>query len=158
MGQEIERKFLLAGESWRQAAGDGTFYRQGYLATEADRNVRVRTKSERALLTIKGRSHGEEGLTHLEYEYEIPLADAEEILEELCERPLIEKVRYKIDYRGLVWEVDEFHGDNQGLVVAEVELESPDQPFEAPPSVGEEVSDDPRYLNANLVRAPYGSW
>ena len=154
MATEIERKYLLKNDGWR-AGAEGVLYRQGYLSTAAERNVRVRTIGERAYLTVKGKG---EGITRLEFEYEIPLADGEAMLDRLCHRPLIEKVRYKIEHGGLVWEVDEFRGDNAGLVVAEVELESEDQVFAAPPWVGEEVTADPRYLNANLVRRPYTTW
>lgn len=154
MAHEIERKYLLKDDGWRQGA-EGTLYRQGYLSTAAERNVRVRTIGERAYLTVKGKG---EGITRLEFEYEIPLADGEAMLDRLCHRPLIEKVRYKIEHGGLVWEVDEFRGENAGLVVAEVELESEDQVFAVPPWVGEEVTADPRYLNANLVRRPYTTW
>lgn len=154
MGKEIERKFLLADESWR-GLGSGTEFRQGYLSTDPDRNVRVRTKGDRAFLTIKGRT---EGITRLEFEYEIPTDDANRLLDSLCERPLIEKTRFKVELGGLVWEIDEFRGENEGLVVAEVELESEEQAFERPPWLGDEVSHDPRYLNSNLVRRPYTTW
>ena len=154
MGTEIERKFLVADDRWRDGA-EGIHFRQGYLSTAEERNVRVRIRGDRALLTVKGRG---EGLVRLEFEYEIPLADARQLLDELCERPLIEKVRYRVPFGGLTWEVDEFEGDNAGLIVAEVELEDEAQEIELPPWVGEEVSADPRYLNANLVRRPYGSW
>ena len=154
MGTEIERKFLLAGESWKEGA-QGTLFRQGYLSMVPERNVRVRTQGEKAFLTIKGRT---EGVSRLEFEYEIPLADARHLLDALCERPLIEKTRYLISHGGLVWEIDVFHGDNAGLVVAEVELEHEAQTFEKPPWVGEEVSDDPRYYNASLVKHPFNRW
>jgi len=154
MGTEIERKFLLADESWKEGA-QGTLLRQGYLSTNPDRSVRVRTKGEKAFLTIKGRT---KGVSRLEFEYEIPVADARHLLDALCERPLIEKTRYEVSCDGLVWEIDDFHGINAGLVIAEVELEHEDQPFEKPPWLGEEVSDDPRYYNANLVKRPFSSW
>ncbi|MEM7583958.1 MAG: CYTH domain-containing protein [Acidobacteriota bacterium] len=154
MGTEIERKFLVDGDGWREGAV-GTVYRQGYLSTAVERNVRVRLKGDRGILTVKGRA---EGLTRLEFEYEIPTADAEHMLDALCLEPLIEKTRYKIEYGGAVWEVDEFAGVNAGLVVAEVELESEEQAVELPPWVGREVSGDPRYLNSNLVEKPFSSW
>ena len=154
MGHEIERKFLLANDGWR-AGAEGKVYRQGYLQTAVERNVRVRTIGERGFLTIKSQTSG---ITRLEFEYEIPIADADEILDDLCERPLIEKTRYKVEHAGLVWEIDEFAGDNAGLVVAEVELEHEDQQIDLPPWVGREVSDDPRYLNSNLVASPYSTW
>ena len=153
MGEEIERKFLVADPSWKKL-GEGTVYRQGYLSTLKERVVRVRTMGKKAVLTIKGAS---EGATRLEFEYNIPLKDARELLD-LCEGPLIEKTRYKINYRGLVWEVDEFHGENEGLVVAECELRSEDQVIEKPTWVGKEVTADPRYYNANLVAHPFTLW
>jgi CYTH domain-containing protein len=155
MATEIERKFLVRNDDWRRAASQSTDYRQGYLSTDAERNVRVRTKGKKAVLTLKGRG---EGLTRLEFEYEVPLEEAEQILDSLCLEPLIEKTRHLVHHGGFTWEVDEFRGDNADLVVAEVELESEDQAFELPDWVGEEVSDDPRYLNANLVSHPYSRW
>ncbi len=154
MAQEIERKYLLTGDQWRSLA-EGTHYRQGYLSTVKERTVRVRTIGEKGYLTIKGITVG---ISRLEFEYEIPTDDANELLDELCERPIIEKHRYKIPYGGLVWEVDEFHGVNEGLVIAEVELESDDQAIDVPAWVGEEVSGDPRYFNAALVRCPFNTW
>jgi len=154
MAQEIERKYLLAGDDWRSLA-EGAYYRQGYLSTVKERTVRVRTIGEKGYLTIKGITVG---ISRLEFEYEIPTDDANELLDELCERPIIEKHRYKIPYGGLVWEVDEFHGVNEGLVIAEVELESDDQAIDVPAWVGEEVSGDPRYFNAALVRCPFNTW
>lgn len=154
MGTEIERKFLVRDDSWREGAV-GTAYRQGYLSTEVDRNVRIRIIGQRGLLTVKGRASG---ISRLEFEYEIPLADARKMLDELCSRPLIEKTRFKVEYAGLTWEIDEFAGDNAGLVVAEVELESEDQKVELPPWIDREVSDDPRYLNSNLVTNPFSTW
>lgn len=154
MGSETERKFLVRSSDWKPGTV-GVPYRQGYLCREEARTVRVRIAGDQAYLTIKGQA---QGITRLEYEYPLPLADAQALLEQLCLRPLIEKTRYRIEYRGRVWEVDEFAGENQGLVVAEVELESPDQPLERPDWVGEEVTHDPRYLNANLVEHPFSRW
>ena len=154
MGTEIERKFLLTGDEWRSLA-KGTAYRQGYLNSQKERTVRVRTIDDKGFLTIKGISVG---ATRMEFEYEIPVEDARVLLDELCEKPLIEKNRYKIDYAGFTWEVDEFFGENQGLVVAEIELASEDQQFEKPDWVGEEVSGDPRYFNSNLIKEPYSRW
>ena len=153
MGTEIERKFLVKEGSWREAAAET--YRQGYLSTVKERTVRVRTIGDKGYLTIKGISVG---ASRLEFEYEIPVADAEELLDSLCEKPLIEKNRYKLDHGGLTWEVDVFFGDNQGLVVAEVELQSENQVFEKPDWVTEEVTHDPRYFNANLISNPYSGW
>jgi adenylate cyclase len=153
MAKEIERKFLVTGDSWRQAKG--VRYRQGYLNTAQERSVRVRINDDKAYLTIKGTTVG---ATRLEFEYEIPGQDAQEILDELCERPLIEKNRHKIEHGGLTWEVDEFFGENEGLIIAEIELDSEDQAFEKPDWLGREVTGDPRYFNANLVENPYSRW
>ena len=154
MGIEIERKFLLTGTQWKELA-TGTPYRQGYLNSTKERTVRVRTISDKGFLTIKGISVG---ATRVEYEYEIPHKDADALLNELCEKPLIEKNRYKIAHHGFTWEVDEFFGENDGLVVAEIELESEDQSFDKPEWVGEEVTGDPRYYNSSLIKEPYTQW
>ena len=154
MGKEIERKYLINDDSWRKGAS-GTTYRQGYLSTVKQRTVRVRTIDDKGFLTIKGITIG---ATRREYEYEIPTADANEMLDELCEKPIIEKTRFKISHAGLTWEIDEFSGVNQGLIVAEVELESEDQNIDFPPWVGVEVSGDPRYFNSNLIAKPYANW
>jgi CYTH domain-containing protein len=153
MGQEIERKFLVHGNSWR--TGEGNLIRQGYLHNEIDGTVRVRTKGARAYLTIKG---SVTGITRLEFEYEIPVEDANQILDELCIKPLIEKIRYDINIGGFKWEIDLFLGQNDGLVVAEIELEDENQEFTKPDWVGKEVSDDFRYRNAYLVNNPYRNW
>ena len=154
MGKEIERKYLIKDDTWRKDAS-GTTYRQGYLSTVKERTVRVRTIDDKGFLTIKGITIG---ATRREYEYEIPTEDANEMLDELCEKPIIEKTRFKISHAGLTWEIDEFAGVNQGLIVAEVELESEDQNIDFPPWVGEEVSGDPRYFNSNLIANPYTNW
>jgi CYTH domain-containing protein len=154
MGKEIERKYLIKDDTWRKQAS-GTTYRQGYLSTVKERTVRVRTIDDKGFLTIKGITIG---ATRREYEYEIPMADANEMLDELCEKPIIEKTRFKISHAGLTWEIDEFAGVNQGLIVAEVELESEDQNIDFPPWVGEEVSGDPRYFNSNLIANPFANW
>lgn len=153
MAEEIERKFLVDGEGWR--SGQGTLYRQGYLSTEKERTVRVRITGDSAALTVKGITRG---ATRAEFEYPIPVADAAQMLDTLCRRPLIEKRRHVLEHGGLTWEVDEFLGDNAGLVVAEVELTREDQAIERPPWLGEEVTGDPRYYNANLVDHPYSEW
>ena len=154
MGVEIERKFLLAGDAWR-GLGQPVLLRQGYLSSARERVVRVRIEGEQAMLTIKGANVG---ATRGEWEYPIPLADAAELLDGLCEQPLIEKVRHRIEHAGMVWEVDEFLGANAGLVVAEIELASEDQPFDKPEWIGAEVSGDARYYNANLIRHPFSQW
>lgn len=154
MGTEIERKFLVRDDGWRAGAA-GEVYRQGYLASDPERTVRVRVVGEHGYLTVKGKT---EGLARAEYEYPIPASDANELLDRLCLKPLIEKTRYRVAHGGHVWEVDEFEGENRGLVVAEVELEDAGETIELPGWVGSEVSDDPRYYNANLVRHPFGRW
>lgn len=154
MRTEIERKFLVVGDGWRAGARADAI-RQGYLAASRTLSVRVRALDERATLTIKG-DHG--GITRLEYEYAIPVADAHDLLDALCHRPLIEKTRHTLMHGGLEWVVDEFAGDNAGLVMAEVELDSEDQAVDLPDWVGEEVTGDPRYLNVNLQRHPYSQW
>ena len=153
MGLEIERKFLVTGTAWK-ALATGVLTRQGYLSTAVDRTVRVRIAGDRGFLTIKGRTHG---LSRAEFEYAIPVEDAAAMLD-LCEKPLIEKTRYRVPFGAHTWEVDEFHGANAGLVVAEVELESADEEPALPPWVGREVSRDARYYNANLVKRPFTTW
>lgn len=154
MSLEIERKFLVRGERWK-ALGQGALLRQGYLSSDPERVVRVRIEGESAMLTIKGRTVG---ATRAEWEYPIPLDDARAFLDGLCEKPIIEKMRYRIRHEGMLWEVDEFLGDNAGLVVAEIELEAEGQTFSTPDWVGEEVTHDARYFNANLLRHPYTKW
>jgi len=154
MPQEIERKFLVKGEDWREP-GTGTPYRQGYLSTVPERTVRVRLIQDKGYLTVKGISVG---ATRAEYEYEIPAGEASEMLDNLCERPLIEKIRYRVEHQGLTWEVDEFDGDNAGLIIAEVELDEEDQAVMLPDWVGQEVTGDRRYYNANLIADPFTRW
>jgi CYTH domain-containing protein len=153
VAEEIERKFLVEGDEWR-ALGSGEVFRQGYLSTVKERTVRIRTVGEGAWITVKGLTVG---ATRSEFEYPIPLSDAEQMLE-LCEQPIIEKTRHVVEFRGLRWEVDEFHGVNRGLIVAEVELDDPDQTVDLPDWIGAEVTDDPRYYNANLIAHPYSVW
>ena len=154
MPQEIERKFLVRSDAWRIGA-TGAPYRQGYLSLDKDRTVRLRVAGDAGFLTVKGRSAG---AARAEYEYPIPREHADEMLDRLCLRPLIEKTRYRIPHGGLTWEVDEFAGENAGLVVAEVELDAEDQAIALPPWVGREVTGDPRYANASLVTRPFSSW
>jgi CYTH domain-containing protein len=153
-GSEIERKFLVSGDAWRQGAR-GAYCRQGYLAAYDDRVVRVRIIGEEAFLTVKGRK---EGLTCPEYEYPIPVSDARTMLERICLRPFIEKTRYTFDFMGNNWIIDEFAGENGGLVIAEVELEQEHQAIALPDWVGREVSHEPKYWNVNLMKHPYGRW
>ena len=154
MGEELERKFLVRNDDWREGA-QGSLYRQGFLSTEPERTVRVRVAESRGWITVKGRGLG---LRRPEFEYEIPVDDAQEMLERLCQRPLIEKLRYKLRVGDHLWEIDVFEGDNAGLVLAEIELRSEEEPFETPAWLGEEVTGDARYFNANLVAHPYRSW
>lgn len=154
MAIEIERKFLLNGQNWRTGAR-GVHYRQGYLSLDPARTVRVRIAGDEGFLTIKGLS---QGASRVEFEYPIPLDQARQLLDDLCHQPRIEKLRYRIDYQGRTWEVDQFLGDNAGLVLAEVELEHADQSIELPPWIGEEVTGDPRYYNAWLSQHPYSDW
>ena len=152
MGVEIERKFLVSGDDWKQA--QPVFYCQGYLNRDKMRTVRVRIAGDQAWLTIKGPT---DSMSRDEFEYSIPVNDAEKMLV-LCEKPLVEKNRRVVEYDGMHWEVDEFLGENQGLVIAEVELESVDQDIAIPDWVGEEVTHDSRYFNSNLSIRPYGEW
>ena len=156
MGVEIERKFLVRRDLWPGSSviKAVTFFRQGYLSRERGRTVRVRRAGDRAFLTIKGESVG---LARPEFEYEIPVGDAETLLG-MCMLPLIEKHRHLVDHEGHTWEVDEFLRANAGLLVAEIELDRPDEVFARPAWVGEEVTDDRRYLNANLVEDPFSEW
>ncbi len=154
MGREIERKFLVCGEEWRQGASP-VLCRQGYLYSEIGLTIRVRVQGAQAFLTVKGKT---EGIARPEYEYPIPVTDAEEMLEDLCERRLVEKNRYTVWHAGTKWEIDDFLGENQGLIVAEVELDTDDQGVTLPDWVGEEMTSDPRYRNAYLARHPYSQW
>lgn len=154
MAIEIERKFLVKGDKWREQA-TATVYRQGYIGTNSGTTVRVRLAGDRGYITIKGKATG---ISRAEYEYPIPAEDAREMLDNLCDRPLIEKTRYKIESSGLTWEVDEFAGENQGLIVAEVELTDENQTVELPEWIDREVSDEPRYSNANLAKHPFKQW
>jgi adenylate cyclase len=152
--QEIERKFLIINDSWRKEANQ-KYYKQGYLSRHKERTVRVRIAEDKAFLTIKGKSVG---ATRLEFEYPIPVEEAQIMLDTLCEKPLIEKYRYTLTYQGFLWEIDEFLGDNEGLIVAEIELPTEDTPFALPAWVGKEVTQDARYFNANLSVNPYKTW
>ncbi len=154
MPEEIERKFLVIGDGWRDAAV-GTRFRQGFLSTEPERTVRVRVAGARGSITVKGKTVGAK---REEFEYEIPLQDVEQMLDGLCKRPFIEKVRYTLSVGRHVWEIDVFEGENAGLVVAEIELASEDEAFEKPDWAGEEVTHDPRYFNSNLVAKPFRAW
>ena len=155
MGLEIERKFLILNDGYK-AGVQGVEYRQGYLSTDIDRTVRVRTAGDKGFVTIKGRT---QGYCREEFEYEIPFGEACRLLDRLCIKPLIEKVRYRrAESDGKIWEIDEFRGVNAGLVLAEIELQSEDESFGRPSWLGNEVSDDPRYCNSYLATHPYSEW
>lgn len=155
MNQEIERKFLVAGD-YKCHASDRVRIVQGYLSSAPGRTVRVRIAGEAAFLTVKGPGNAS-GTTHFEWEHPISVADAEALLL-LCEKGTIDKTRYFVPYAGHTFEVDEFHGENEGLTLAEIELSDENEPFEKPEWLGEEVTGDKRYYNAYLCRAPYGEW
>lgn len=155
MAIEIEHKFLLANDDWRKHVSRSVKYRQGYLSSQPTSSIRVRTSNNHAWLNIKTATVG----THRhEYEYEIPLADANEILNNLCKKPLIEKTRYFVTDDANLWEIDEFEGANQGLIVAEIELDETGQSFSKPLWLGSEVTSDLRYYNNNLAIHPYSEW
>ncbi len=154
MAKEIERRFLVRSRKWSDL-GDGLAIRQGYLSASKHNSVRVRTYGDRAFVTMKGATSG---ITRDEFEYEIPLADANEIMGKLCEHPPVEKTRYRIVFKGHTWEVDEFGGANRGLTLAEVELKEPKEQVELPDWIDREVSDDPRYYSSNLSIKPFSTW
>lgn len=155
MALEIERKFLVNPERWRPHGARGERFRQGYLSTDPARVVRVRSTPNGGELAVKGPTSG---ITRTEFQYTIPREDAETLLDTLCVRPIIEKVRYRQEFEGRTWEIDVFEGDNAGLVTAEVELQCADVPVALPPWLADEVSGDPRYFNSNLARFPYRRW
>lgn len=153
MGKEIERKFLLNKAVYRGLQGQ--FFKQGYLCSDKERTVRIRIIGDRGYLTVKSKVTG---ISRLEFEYEIPLFEAEEMLSLLCHKPIIEKHRYCIEYEGFVWEIDEFHDLNEGLVLAEVELPSETEEFVKPDWIGKEVTGIQRYYNSNLLKHPFRDW
>lgn len=155
MATEIERKFLVTNDRWRDAVVRSAVYRQGYLESNPRVSIRVRIEDDQARLNIKS---GTLGIERLEYEYPLPLADAEEMLDRLADGPLVEKTRHFVEHQGHTWEIDVFAGDNQGLVVAEIELSSPDEAFARPDWLGAEVSHEKRYYNVMLTRHPYRDW
>jgi adenylate cyclase len=154
MAKEIERKFIVDTNIWRPAS-PGDRIRQGYLPSSTKTVVRVRTSNDKAWLTVKGEN---KGMVRSEFEYPIPLADALLMLEELCVRPFIDKIRYSVNFRGEDWTVDVFEGDNAGLTIAEIEVASEDQNIILPPWAGAEVTDDPKYYNSSLITRPYCRW
>lgn len=156
MGTEIERKFLLRDDSWRESVVKSTPFRQRYLPfKERAGSGRVRIAGDKAFLTLKSTV---KGFTRSEFEYEIPVADAKEIIRDLCAGASIEKIRHLVPYEGFLWEIDEFSGENTGLIVAEIELDSEDRAFPLPPWIGEEVTGDPRYFNSVLAEHPFSTW
>ena len=152
MAVEIERKYLVTGDGWKSASCK--YYSQAYLNLHKDRTVRVRIAEDNAFLTIKSFLSD---TNRLEFEYPIPVEDERQMME-ICEQSPVEKNRYVIPMGGLQWEVDEFLGANVGLVVAEIELNSADQVFEKPEWIGEEVTDQPKYLNSHLAKLPFSKW
>ena len=155
MGLEIERKFLVRDDAWRAQAVRSLRLRQGYLANTARSSVRVRSSGDTAWLSVKSMTRE---LVRLEFEYRIPVAEAAQMLDALCEPPLLDKVRHYVPVGRHEWEVDEFLGDNAGLVVAELELDAPDERYEPPAWLGAEVTHEARYYNFNLVARPYAAW
>ncbi len=155
MATEIERKFLLVSDEWRALVSHSEAFRQGYLSKSKRASVRVRIADDQATLNIKGMTLG---IQRLEHEFPLPLAEATELLNELCERPLIEKTRHIVEFGGKIWEIDEFHGDNAGLIVAEVELDSADEIITMPDWAGKDVSHLERYYNVCLTQYPYSQW
>ncbi len=155
MGIEIERKFLLKNDSWKQDVSSSAVIKQGYLAGSDKSSVRIRIEGDKANINIKSMTLA---ITRQEYEYSIPLDDAEKLLQDLCEQPQIEKTRYIVEHKEHKWEIDVFSGDNEGLVVAEIELQSEDETFSVPEWIGDEVSDQVKYYNVNLIKYPFSSW
>ena len=155
---EIEHKFLLKNDDWKATASEGIRYQQGYISTTSGTAVRVRIAGEKGYLTLKGPSGGEAGISRTELEYEIPLAEAQAMINEFVDSPLIDKLRYLVTHEGKTWEIDIFSGDNIGLEVAEIELTSEDEKFSLPTWAGECVSTDPRYSNYSLAKMPFKNW
>ncbi|MFT3949416.1 MAG: CYTH domain-containing protein [Agriterribacter sp.] len=152
---EIERKFLINHDKWNALPKpQGKLYRQGYLLNDIHKTIRIRLSNKTAFITIKGKTTG---ATRSEFEYNIPLTDAKQLLDNFSNNE-ISKTRYNISYKDKLWEVDVFHGENEGLIVAEIELQSEDEPFDIPDWITEEVTHDPKYYNANLAVLPYKHW
>jgi len=155
MGLEIERKFLVDRQKWQKISKpDGTHYRQGYLVDEASKTIRVRAAGKKGFITIKGATAG---ITRKEFEYEIPVEEAIQLIDGFAGSE-VEKIRYRITFEGKLWEVDEFLGDNKGLIMAEIELKHEDEAFEKPAWITSEVSDDGRYYNSYLAKKPFKDW
>ncbi len=154
MAIEIEKKFLLKYLP-KESLSNPVFISQGYLLNKKETVVRIRLADKKAFMTIKGLTTNS---ARKEYEYSLPYDDAKEMIDLFCKEGLVEKKRYKIAHKGFIWEIDQFSGNNTGLVVAEIELEHIDQLFEKPDWVGSEVTQDPRYYNSNLIQNPYSTW
>jgi len=152
---EIERKFLLSNDKWRDEVVRSSRIRQGYMGKIDKASVRIRVQGEKANINIKSATLS---MRRMEYEYEIPLDEAEEMLDQLCNQPQIDKTRFIVEQGKHVWEIDEFYGDNQGLIVAEVELGSEDEEVLKPDWLGDEVTSDPRYYNVSLIKNPFTKW
>lgn len=156
MGYEIERKFIVKNKEYKQAKYiEKLNIKQGYITLDKKKVIRLRILNEKARLTLKGLATK---ITRYEFEYEIPVQEAEQMLQLFCHKPIIKKIRYKIEYQGNLWEIDEFKGENSGLIIAEIELDSEDQRFQKPGYIGREVTEDERFYNFNLVKNPYKNW
>ncbi len=156
---EIEHKYLLKNEEWREIASDGVRYQQAYISTHrGGPTIRVRIAGSRGFITLKGPRGGGQGISRTEMEYEVPLGDAITMMKEFVDSPTIDKIRHIAVYKGKTWEIDEFFGDNAGLCIAEIELSSEDEEFDLPPWIGECVSLDRRYRNSKLARDPFKDW
>ncbi len=155
MGIEIERKFLVVNDGWRPLARQSLECRQGYINVKGEGSVRIRILGGRGFLTLKG---PRAGLSRAEFEYPVPLTDAEELLASFCRHSTITKVRHQVPFGGKTWEIDEFRRENRGLVLAEVELDSEEESLSLPGWAGKEVSFDDRYFNANLAKNPFTAW
>jgi adenylate cyclase len=152
---EIERKFLLANNNWREAVKTSFRIRQGYMGEVGKASVRIRIQGEQANINVKSATLS---MRRMEYEYDIPLNEAQEMLEQLCEHPQVNKTRYIVEQGKHKWEIDEFYGENEGLLVAEIELSDEAEAFEKPEWIGKEVTEDPRYYNVNLIKHPFKNW
>ena len=152
---EIERKFLLANNDWKEHVNRSLRIRQGYMGEIDKASVRIRVQGDKANINIKSATLS---MRRMEYEYEIPLIEAEEMLDQLCKQPQVDKTRFIVEQGKFKCEIDEFYGDNEGLLVAEIELDDENEAFDKPQWLGEEVTEDPRYYNVNLIKQPYKSW
>ena len=155
MATEIERKFLILNQDWQEHVGAEVHIAQGYLASNEFSSTRIRIQDDKANINIKSATLG---ISRTEFEYVIPVDDAQQMINDLCVKPVIEKTRYFVRHNKHTWEIDVFSGDNEGLIVAEIELSSTDEAFETPSWIGEEVSNDARYYNVCLVKNPYNTW